>query len=171
MAQNETIYLAGGCFWGLEHALKMLDGVKETTVGYVNGQTADPDYEAVCSDTTGYKEAVKVIYDAQVITLEKLLRAFFICITPEQKDGQGYDTGTQYQTGVYYIDPQTAAACARFFAAERLKHPAFFTELEAMHNFYPAETYHQDYLQKNPGGYCHISQREFAAVKALNQEK
>lgn len=168
MENLKTIYMAGGCFWGTERAFQLLDGVVDTNVGYVNGCTENPTYQEVCSNTTGFKEAVKIIYDPSVIALETLLKAFFLCIHPEQRNRQGNDIGSQYQTGVYYTDEESRVICEAYFEVERLKHSFFFTELAKLENYYDAESYHQDYLLKNPMGYCHVSKHEFDQVKALN---
>ena len=97
---EKTIYLAGGCFWGMERALQMLDGIISTTVGYANGFGRNPTYKEVCTDTTGYKETVKVVYDARKLSLRKLMEAYFICIDPTQRNQQKHDVGSQYQVGV-----------------------------------------------------------------------
>ena len=153
----KTIYLAGGCFWGAEAFLKRLRGVTRTAVGYANGRTAFPTYEQVKYENTGHAETVMVEYDETVISTACLLRHFFTVIDPTRADGQGHDEGRQYRTGIYYSDPADSAVihaelhalgarCARPIVTEALK----------LQNFYPAEEYHQDYLNKNPGGYCHI---------------
>ena len=167
----QVLYLAGGCFWGTEKAFQQLDGVKETTVGYANGITPNPTYEAVCRNTTGYKETVRVTYDPAITSTETLLKAYFLCIEPTVKNQQGNDIGTQYQTGVYYKDPQLLPVIERVFAQEKDKHAVFYVECEKLSSFYEAEEYHQDYLTKNPQGYCHISREEFALVRALNHQK
>ena len=165
----KVLYLAGGCFWGMERALQMLDGVVQTEVGYANGRIADPTYVMVKHGDTGYKECVRVTFDPSVVSLETIMKAFFICIDPERNDGQGHDIGDQYRTGVYYRDPSLAAELNGIMEAERSRHPSFYTELGLLHIFYEAEEYHQDYLVKNPSGYCHVTKREFDAVKALNK--
>ena len=171
MEEIKTIYFAGGCFWGTERAFQLLEGVVDTQVGYINGQTENPTYRQVCTDTTGFKEAVKISYDPAVLPLERLLQAFFLCVEPEKKNQQGNDRGSQYQTGVYYMDEGSQAICQDYFDKERTKHAAFYTELAPMVNYYPAEDYHQDYLITHPNGYCHISSQEFDQVKALNPKK
>ena len=163
----KTIYFAGGCFWGAEKVFKALPGVAETTVGYANGHTDAPTYQEVCTDTTGHRETVQVVYDPEAIGLETLLRAFFLVIDPEVRDRQGGDVGTQYQTGVYYADDADRPSIERVFAEERAAHEQFFTELAPLRCFYPAEEYHQDYLDKNPGGYCHVTREEMAEIEAL----
>ena len=168
--QNEkTIVLAGGCFWGVEKVFKALDGVVETTTGYANGITENPTYEEVCRNETGYKEAVKVIYQPDVVSLPTIIRAFFLCIDPRQRNRQGNDFGTQYQTGIYYVDENDLDEIKPIYASERMKYDRFFVELEPLQNFYTAEEYHQDYLDKHPNGYCHITAFEMEEVKKLNQ--
>ena len=164
------IYFAGGCFWGMEKALKALDGVTETETGYANGTTENPSYEEVCTDTTGHRETVKVVYDPEAVSLETLLKAFFICIDPSQRNRQGNDVGTQYQTGIYTTDPESEAFVKQYVEGIRGSYPQFYTEIQPLKQFWPAEEYHQDYLDKNPQGYCHISNAEYELVKKLNQE-
>ena len=169
--QNEkTIVLAGGCFWGVEKVFKALDGVVETTTGYANGITENPTYEEVCRNETGYKEAVKVVYQPDIVSLSTIIRAFFLCIDPRQRNRQGNDFGTQYQTGIYYLDENDLAVIKPIYARERMKYDRFFVELEPLKNFYTAEEYHQDYLDKHPNGYCHITAFEMEEVKKLNQQ-
>ena len=165
----KVLYLAGGCFWGMERALQMLDGVVQTEVGYANGKVKDPTYEMVKHSDTGYKECVRVTFDPSVTTLRTVMEAYFICIDPERNDGQGHDIGSQYRTGVYYRDRSLAAELNSIFEERRKLHSDFFTELGILHCFYEAEEYHQDYLIKNPSGYCHITKHEFDAVKKLNK--
>ena len=164
------IYLAGGCFWGMEKAIQALNGVLETTAGYANGTVEHPSYEQVCTDTTGHRETVRVVYDPEKLSLNKILKAYFICIHPEQYHRQGNDFGSQYQSGVYYTDEESGKICEVYFAEEKTKHDAFYTELAPLACFYEAEEYHQDYLIRNPGGYCHISGDEYEQVKQLNEE-
>jgi len=168
---EKTIYLAGGCFWGMERALQMLDGIISTTVGYANGFGRNPTYKEVCTDTTGYKETVKVVYDARKLSLRKLMEAYFICIDPTQKNQQKHDVGSQYQVGVYYNDASDLPMLNKIFAEKKPLYPAFYVELEPLRNFYNAEDYHQNYLIKNPQGYCHISFEEFDKIKQLNLQK
>ena len=169
--QNEkTIVLAGGCFWGVEKVFKALDGVVETTTGYANGITENPTYEEVCRNETGYKEAVKVVYQPDIVSLSTIIRAFFLCIDPRQRNRQGNDFGTQYQTGIYYVDENDLTMIKPIYTSERRKYDRFFVELEPLQNFYTAEEYHQDYLDKHPNGYCHITAFEMEEVKKLNQQ-
>ena len=165
---EKMIVLAGGCFWGVEKAFKALDGVLETTVGYANGFTDNPTYEEVCRNETGYKEAVKVVYQPNVVSLSTLIRAFFLCIDPRQRNRQGNDIGSQYQAGIYYVDEKDLDDIKPVYTNERMKYDRFFVELEPLKNFYTAEEYHQDYLDKHPFGYCHITSYEMEEVKKLN---
>ena len=163
----KEIYFAGGCFWGTEKVFKSCPGVKSTTVGYANGHTENPTYHEVCTDTTGHRETVKVEYDPKEISLEKLLQVFFLVIDPKVKNRQGNDWGSQYQTGVYYSDPEEKLLLEAVFEEKKRNIHPFCVELSPLKHFWPAEEYHQDYLDKNPGGYCHISSTEMAEVKDL----
>lgn len=153
----KEIYFAGGCFWGTEHYFKQIDGVISTEVGYANGDTEYPTYEEVYTDTTGYAECVKVVYDPSVIALEYLVELFFRSIDPLSLNRQGNDCGTRYRTGVYYTDNEDVIKIKSIFdVVEQSIGESLVVELEPLKNFYQAEEYHQDYLDKNPGGYCHI---------------
>lgn len=163
-----TIYLAGGCFWGCEKAFQSLHGVTDTEVGYANGHTPNPTYVEVKKDYTGYKETVKVVYDDEIIPLTTIMKAYFLCVDPTVENRQGHDIGSQYQTGVYYDDEADLPLLEEIFAEEKQKYPVFCVELQPLQVFYPAEEYHQDYLIKNPDGYCHISFDQYEAVKKLN---
>ncbi|WP_036893216.1 bifunctional methionine sulfoxide reductase B/A protein [Prevotella dentasini] len=157
LRQTKEIYLAGGCFWGMEHYAKQIKGVVETDVGYANGKTKNPTYEEVCTDRTQFAETVRIAYDPSVVSLEALLAFYFKAIDPTSVNQQGNDHGTQYRTGVYYTDPADLPTLRRAFANEQLKiKEKIAVELEPLKNYYKAEEYHQDYLDKNPGGYCHI---------------
>ena len=153
----KEIYFAGGCFWGTEHYIKQINGVISTQVGYANGNTDNPTYEEVYTDTTGYAECVKVVYAPSVISLKFLVELFFRSIDPLSLNRQGNDCGTRYRTGVYYIDSNDADTIEAIFkSVEQALGEPLAVELEPLKNFYPAEEYHQDYLDKNPSGYCHI---------------
>lgn len=153
----KDIYLAGGCFWGVEAFMARIPGVAETTVGYANGITENPTYEEVCRGNTKHAETVQVVYDPAQVSLETLLDAFFTIIDPVSKNRQGNDIGTQYRTGIYTTDPADAATVQEIFEAEQKKYNRpLAVELKPLLNFYPAEDYHQDYLDKNPNGYCHV---------------
>ena len=166
----KTIYLAGGCFWGVEKAFQSLNGVVETTVGYANGDVENPSYELVKTDTTNFRETVRVDYDPEKISLNKLLKAYFMCVDPTVRNQQGHDIGSQYQTGVYYVDDEDLAIIEKAFEEEKKKYDCFFVELKKLENFYDAEEYHQDYLIKNPAGYCHLTLDVYDRLKKLNEE-
>jgi len=163
-----VIILAGGCFWGLEKALSVIKGVTETECGYANGyDMIFPDYMTVCSGRFGYCEAVKVCYDPDMIGLERILDAFFMVIDPTQENRQGNDHGIQYRTGIYWIDELDGIKIEKYVENERKKHSEFYTETIPLQNYFPAEEYHQKYLEKNPGGYCHISRREIEHIRRM----
>mgnify|MGYP003397779628 CR=1 FL=1 len=164
---NAVIYLAGGCFWGMEKLAQALPGVLDAVSGYANGTGEAPTYELVCKGGTGFKETVRVTYDPTAIRLEQILQAFFLVIDPSVYNRQGNDVGSQYQTGIYYNDAASAKTVEQVVAAEIKKHDAFAVEHAQLINFYDAEAYHQDYLEKNPSGYCHIPAHEIADVVAL----
>ena len=156
------IYLAGGCFWGMEKYIASIRGVLSTRVGYANGATPDPTYEDVCFRNTGHAETVKVVYDKAVIPLEFLLELYYEAIDPTAVNRQGGDSGTQYRTGIYYVDAGDRPIIER--SLERLQRRVsgrVAIEAAALENFWPAEEYHQKYLDKNPGGYCHIKRDKF----------
>ena len=151
------MYLAGGCFWGLEQAFRGVPGVISTLCGYANGDPHFiPDYMLVCSGRFGYAEAVRVVYDPSVIPLDGILSAFFFLIDPEQADGQGNDRGIQYRTGVYWVDEDSGRIIRDRMSEESSNHAEFHTECGPLTFWSPAEDYHQRYLERNPGGYCHI---------------
>ena len=163
---TETIYLAGGCFWGAQRYFDCLPGVLETEVGYANGTTANPTYEQVKHENTGHAETVRVVYDPAAISLKELLEQFYKAIDPTSVNRQGGDVGVQYRTGIYYTDPAQKTVIEASLA-ELQTHYAQPIAVEALplSNFYTAEEYHQKYLDKNPGGYCHISPALFEAAK------
>lgn len=151
------IYLAGGCFWGLEAYLKKLPGVKKTQVGYANGRTEHPSYQDVCHRHTGHAETVKVTYQPEVLSLEVLLKAFFRVVDPTSENRQGWDIGTQYRSGIYYVDEEELSVIWQAIEAQKKRYTELIvTEVKPLQNFYAAEEYHQEYLEKNPRGYCHI---------------
>ena len=155
----ERIYLAGGCFWGLQKFLDQFAGVERTEVGYANGPDAAPSYQEVCA-SSGHAETVLVEYDEKTIGLEKLLDFYFMVIDPLSRNRQGMDTGVQYRTGVFYTDEAQLPAIKKVFAREEEKAgQKLAVLLEPLKNFFSAEEYHQKYLEKNPGGYCHIPPR------------
>lgn len=154
----QEIYLAGGCFWGVEAYMQRLFGVADAESGYANGNTEHPTYEQVCYEDTGHAEAVKVVYDARRITLETLLEHFFSLIDPTTKNRQGNDMGRQYRSGIYYTRPEDRPRIEKVLQKEQQKYKKpIVTEVLPLAQYFPAEEYHQDYLEKNPRGYCHIS--------------
>ncbi len=159
------IYLAGGCFWGLERYLSAIPGVQETEVGYANGRGGRPSYEQVCRQNTGHAETVRVRYDTNRLSLPFLLSLFFAVIDPTAVNRQGNDRGIQYRSGIYYLDetdrPVIDAAIADL---QKTQQKPVAIEVKPLENFGPAEAYHQKYLEKNPGGYCHIGPQHFAAA-------
>lgn len=157
-ANLQEIYLAGGCFWGTEHFIGMVKGVESTEVGYANSSIPNPTYREVCTGRTGAAETVKVVYDTDSVSLPFILNLYFMTIDPTSVNRQGNDTGTQYRTGIYYTNPADSSVvrlCLEELQAEYSEPVA--VEYGMLQNFYPAEDYHQDYLEKNPGGYCHIN--------------
>lgn len=160
-----TIYLAGGCFWGMEHLFRSLPGIQSVTAGYANGDgPSHANYPDVCTGMTGFREAVQVEYDPGAVSLEHLLFAFFAVIDTEERNRQGPDVGSQYQTGVYWSDPTTAEIVERVCAVESSGAARFAVEHRPLQCFYPAEEYHQRYLIKHPGGYCHVAPWRIAAL-------
>jgi len=163
-----VIYLAGGCFWGMEKLMASLPGVRQVTCGYANGSCEeDAVYVTVCQGDTGFKEAVQVVYDPEATSLDAILFAFFAVIDPSQRNRQGNDVGTQYQTGVYYTDDASRKTVERIARLEAGRAASFHVEIGPLLNFYPAEECHQHYLDKHPGGYCHIPTQEIAALSNL----
>jgi len=155
----KEIYLAGGCFWGMQAYFNLRKGIEETVVGYANGNTKNPTYEEVCTNTTGFAEVLHIKYNENEITLNKILEDFWRVIDPTLLNRQGGDTGTLYRTGIYYIpgDEDDLDVINESLKKEALKYnKKIVTEVMPLKNFYPAEEYHQKYLQKNPSGYCHI---------------
>ena len=168
----KTIYFAGGCFWGTQHFFAQVGGVKEAVTGYANGNTANPKYEEVYTDTTGFAETVKVTYNPSRISLEELTDLFFCIIDPLSLNRQGHDEGTRYRTGIYYTDPAERAAIEKVYRREEKKaRVPLVVELEPLRNFFPAEERHQDYLDKNPDGYCHLPLKAFRYVKLYQDAK
>ena len=152
-----TIYLAGGCFWGMQKFFDQFEGVIATEVGYANGPDSAPSYRDVCA-SSGHAETLRVDFDAGIISLKEILRYYFMVIDPLSVNKQGEDRGIQYRTGIYYTDENQRPEIEAVYQAEEKKAGAkLAVELEPLRNFFSAEEYHQKYLEKNPGGYCHIS--------------
>lgn len=162
----KEIYLAGGCFWGIDKYMSVIKGVVETESGYANGHTEDPTYREVCTGKTGHTETVKVVYDATVTGLDVLLPLFYAAIDPTAINRQGGDIGSQYRTGVYYVDSDNKEIIdsSILTLAKQYKKP-IAVEVLPLKNYYPAEEYHQKYLDKNPNGYCHISKEKIEKAK------
>lgn len=161
----DVIYFAGGCFWGVEKLMQSIRGVVAATSGYANGKAnIVPTYDLVVTGETGYRETVRVEYKPDQISLDALIFAFYQVIDPTIENAQGYDVGTQYQTGIYYTDNQSKNTVERITAIVRDRFEVFVVEIKPLERFYEAEEYHQDYLVKNPMGYCHISRDEIAAI-------
>ncbi len=152
----ETIYLAGGCFWGVEEYFKQFDGVFDTQVGYANGPYEMTNYADVCAGS-GHAETVKVSFDNSVISLNDILEYYFLVIDPVSVNKQGNDRGIQYRTGIYYTDENQLDTIKAIYQRkqEEIGQP-LAVEVTTLDNFFAAEEYHQDYLDKNPNGYCHI---------------
>jgi methionine-S-sulfoxide reductase len=149
--------LADGCFWGTEKYLSLIPGVVKTDVGYANGHTANPSYKDVCHNDTGHAETVHIEYNPDTIKLSFLLDLFYDAIDPTSVNRQGHDAGTQYRTGIYYSDEEDRGVILDSIAKLQGKYKKpIAVEVQALENYYPAEEYHQKYLEKNPGGYCHI---------------
>lgn len=162
----KEIYLAGGCFWGTEHYFKQVAGVINTEVGYANGIIEHPTYEQVCTDTTQFAETVHICYDPNKTPLSFLLTLYFKAIDPVSVNQQGHDKGTQYRTGIYYTDPADLPIIEKAWTEEQERHPQpLAVEKLPLKNFYTAEEYHQDYLDKNPSGYCHLPMALFEYAK------
>ena len=153
----QKIYFAGGCFWGVEEYFSRIPGVCDTECGYANGAVENPTYEEVCSDTTGFAETVCILYNPDIVALRILVRQFFKIIDPVSINRQGNDRGSQYRTGIYYIsDEDLGPIQSVMFEIQKDCSQPLAVELEPLRNFYPAEDYHQNYLQNHPHGYCHI---------------
>lgn len=165
---ENVIYLAGGCFWGLEELMQSIPGVTGATSGYANGSgEAEANYETVSGRQTTFRETVRVEYDPGQVSLDALLFAYFHVIDPTVENRQAYDTGPQYQTGVYYTNENAKETVERIAAIEAGREDVFVVEIGPLYNFYPAEEYHQDYLDKNPNGYCHIPTQEIKLLSGL----
>jgi methionine-S-sulfoxide reductase len=168
---NKVIYLAGGCFWGTEKYLDLINGVVETEVGYANGTTENPSYEDVCRKNTGHAETVKIVYNPEEIALEDLLKVFYKVIDPVALNRQGNDIGTQYRTGIYYVDKMDKDKIkVSLNELQKNYGEPLSVEVLELQNYYVAEEYHQKYLDKNPDGYCHIGQVGFDELVETQKE-
>lgn len=165
----KEIYLAGGCYWGVEKYLSNIKGVMETAVGFANGDTEHPTYEQVRYENTGHAETVKVIYDEAQVPLTALLKLFYRIIDPVSVDKQGEDEGHQYRTGIYFTEKEDEAVIlASLEELEQQVGQKLAVEACSLKHFYDAEEYHQKYLDKNPGGYCHVPLAEILWVKDID---
>ena len=168
---QKEIYLAGGCFWGTELYVSLVNGVVSAESGYANGRTSHPSYREVCSGS-GHAETVHIVYDPRIVDLDSLLTAFYDSIDPTAKDRQGNDIGPQYRSGIYYAahadgseNPDAAVICASLDALQKQIGKPLAIETGPIVNFYRAEEEHQEYLEKNPNGYCHISPALIAQMR------
>ncbi|MBW3020528.1 peptide-methionine (S)-S-oxide reductase MsrA [Candidatus Woesearchaeota archaeon] len=149
---------AAGCFWGVEAAFKKIKGITSTTVGYTGGKTKNPSYEEVCSGDTGHIEAVEINYNPKIVSYERLLEIFWQIHNPTSFDKQGNDVGTQYRAVIFFHDEKQKEIALKSLKEEQKKYDQkIMTLVKEASDFYPAEEYHQDYLDKNKNGYCHIN--------------
>lgn len=156
--QAKTIYLAGGCFWGIEAYFRKIPGVIDAVSGYANGTISNPSYQEVCEGDTGHAETVRVDYDPTQVGLGELLAHYFRIVDPTTLNKQGNDRGTQYRSGIYYVDAQDERLIsAALQELQKQYREPVVVEYGPLQSFYDAEEYHQKYLTKNPGGYCHIN--------------
>lgn len=166
----KEIYLAGGCFWGLQKYLDNIKGITMTEVGYANGNTSNPTYEEVCGEDTGFAEVVKVIYDSNQIKLKTILKFFIDAIDPTSFNKQGEDEGEQYRTGIYYKEQADKEIIINYIDSIRKNYKKELElEILPLNNYYKAEEYHQKYLTKKRGGYCHISDEQIKKAKDLSE--
>lgn len=162
---NKKIYLAGGCFWGVEAYFSKIDGIIDTKVGYANGNTIDATYKNL--KNTNHAETVKISYDSNIVSLEEILLHFFKIIDPTSLNKQGGDIGIQYRTGVYFENHEDSVKLNTFFEIIKNNYDEFYVELLPLDHFVLAEEYHQNYLFKNPNGYCHIN---LSADRSFNEK-
>lgn len=172
----KKIYLAAGCFWGTQAYFKKIDGVVNTKVGYANGKTEDTDYTRVSS--TDHAETLMVEYDEKRISLRKILLHYFRIIDPTSVNRQGEDVGRQYRTGIYYTDENDKDMIDNVYRYYEDKFGGIVVEVKPLQNFILAEDYHQDYLDKNPNGYCHVDlsllnldEESYSIMKENNTER
>ena len=166
----KEIYLAGGCFWGIEAYFDKILGVEFAEAGYANGETEDTSYKRI--ESTGHAETVKVIYNPEVVNLESVLEYYFRVIDPTILNRQGNDVGTQYRTGIYYVDDKDKEIIENYIEKISSNYDSkIVTEVEPLKNYIIAEEYHQDYLDKNPNGYCHINLSDIPNRKPVSQKK
>lgn len=155
---TQTIVLAGGCFWCLDAVYAQVRGVLSVESGYSNGHLPQPSYEQVCTGQTGHAEVVKLVFDPQIISLREILEIFFVIHDPTTRNAQGHDIGTQYRSGIYFLDDAQAEVARKVMdelTASGLYRQPIVTELQPLRNYWPAEAYHQDFFARNPNqGYC-----------------
>ncbi|MBD1221972.1 peptide-methionine (S)-S-oxide reductase MsrA [Virgibacillus halodenitrificans] len=154
----KKIYFAGGCFWGVEAYMNRIYGVSQVVSGYANGKGKNPSYEDVIKGDQNFAETVEVTYDPERVSLDTLIDRLFQVIDPTSKNKQGNDVGVQYRTGIYFTDPAEEKVVKSAIEREQEYYKdTIVTEAQPLENFYKAEEFHQDYLEKNPNGYCHIN--------------
>lgn len=154
----QTIYLAGGCFWGIEAYFKKITGVLDTEVGYAGGDVPNPTYQQVCSEHTGHAETLELQFDETIISLQDILLHFERIHEPTSLNKQGNDIGSQYRSAIFYTSEDQKQAALEWKDQANGRYPEeIVTEISPLEAFYPAEEYHQDYIDKNPGGYCHVN--------------
>lgn len=159
---KQIIYLAGGCFWGIEAYFGYIKGVMKSRVGYANSNIDNPSYELVCSGKTNAVEVVEITYNNNIISLDSILDEFFSIIDPTTLNKQGNDIGTQYRSGIYFINENEEEKIKEYISKIKIKYDKeIVTEIKKLDNFFEAESYHQKYLSKNPNGYCHIDLSKF----------
>lgn len=162
MAQTETAVFAGGCFWGVEHLFKDMPGVKELQVGYTGGSLSNPSYKQVCTHTTGHAEALRIVFDPEIVSFETLAKHFFEIHDPTQSNGQGPDIGPQYRSAVFYTTPSQRDIALRLINILKEKGFKVVTQVLALETFWPAEEYHQHYyVKKGAAPYCHRRVKRF----------
>ena len=151
----KTIYFAGGCFWGVERFFSLAKGVISTEVGYANGTKDNPSYKDLKAGLDDASETVKITYEEKIVSLEKLLELYLRVVDPFSINKQGEDVGVQYRSGIYYLDENDREIVLNYF--DKINLVDYRIEILPLMKFYTAEEYHQKYLEKNPGGYCHIN--------------
>ncbi len=167
----KEIFFAGGCFWGTAHLFSLVGGVESAVAGYANSIVENPTYKMVCTGETNAAETVRVTYDDSIIGLTDLISLYFRSIDPLSLNRQGNDVGTQYRTGIYYTDPADSTVVEAMIAMlQRRYSEPIAVEWGMLRNFYPAEEYHQDYLVKNPEGYCHVNPALFKEARKMGRE-
>jgi peptide-methionine (S)-S-oxide reductase len=154
----KKIVVAGGCFWGVEAYFKQLKGITDSSVGYIDGNMPNPTYPLVCDGVASHAEACDLTYDENIVSLEQVLEHLFRICDPYSKYKQGHDVGRQYRTGIYFYDDQDEAVIRNYMKAYfKETYSKVQTDVKKALDYVEAETYHQDYLDKNPNGYCHVN--------------